>query len=125
MRFDILDDFALTNRYGGGALRSSPEPKGENMANKCIKCGDCCKSFEVFIGDSPENMAKRALIEKFVVDTMDVGFNRIDAMSVRIQGPCACFDEVKNRCRIYKNRPVRCREFYCKRSKDNGENKKK
>ena len=90
----------------------------------CKKCGDCCRIFELFVGDSPENISKRGLMEKFVVDHMGINFGRIDEMSIKIYGPCAYFNEEKNRCRIYKTRPARCREFYCRRSKENGEKKK-
>lgn len=89
----------------------------------CKKCGDCCRYFEVFIADTPENISKRGLIEKFVVDNLDVNFKKIDYLSVKVYGLCAYFNETTNRCRIYKNRPVRCRSFYCRRSKENGEKK--
>ena len=96
----------------------------ENVA-KCIckKCGECCKSFEVFLADNDENRIRRALIEKVVVDELGIGFSRIDGVSVKIYGICTYLGEARNRCKIHKDRPVRCREFYCRRAKEDEKRK--
>lgn len=84
----------------------------------CNKCGDCCREFEVFLANTPENFQKRSLIEKFVVDSLDIIFERIDGISMKVYGPCIYLDEKTNKCRIYKNRPERCKQFYCRRAKE-------
>ena len=75
----------------------------------CLNCGMCCngvlfRDVELQAGDDASSFAKLGLPVRTT--------KRGDGVVTRASQPCAmlCGD---NRCEIYRQRPVRCREFEC------------
>lgn len=71
----------------------------------CLRCGLCCNGVlfadvELRAGDDPA-----ALTEAGVPLHYKQG-------KIKFPQPCACFE--KGRCRIYAERPMRCRAFDCR-----------
>jgi hypothetical protein len=71
----------------------------------CPRCGLCCDStlfadVELRAGDAPRRLAKLGL-----------GLWRKTKARLAFSQPCACFDG--RLCRIYAERPKRCRLFEC------------
>ncbi|MBI2949551.1 MAG: YkgJ family cysteine cluster protein [Verrucomicrobia bacterium] len=83
-------------------LTSSPTAAAESL---CLSCGLCCngvlfKDVELREGDNAEQL-----------ESIGLPLERLKK-KIRFPQPCAalCGD---NRCRIYADRPVRCRQFEC------------
>jgi Fe-S-cluster containining protein len=86
---------------------SRPTPSGESASAQslCLACGLCCngvlfKDVELRDGDDGTKL-----------ESLGLALERLKR-KVRFPQPCSalCGD---NRCRIYADRPVRCREFEC------------
>jgi len=79
--------------------------KEENIERLCPNCGLCCDStlfadVELRAGDDAKRLAKLGLSLK-----------KKGRIKVAFAQPCACFDG--KFCRIYGERPKRCRLFEC------------
>ena len=81
---------------------------------KCKKCGRCCRRFEVAFDLNAEK--NKPIIEAFLKrlkrDTGVVEIKELQRMAIVVYGECIYLDK-KNRCKIYKKRPLMCKNYYC------------
>jgi len=83
----------------------TPRAMEDAISKLCPKCGLCCNGVlfsdvELERGDEPQRLAELGL-----------AFHRKGKKNCLPQ-PCACLDGTL--CRIYANRPERCRTFECR-----------
>ncbi|KKN51704.1 hypothetical protein LCGC14_0619910 [marine sediment metagenome] len=91
----------------------------------CKKCGDCCNEFEMFLSPEDPGTGRTALnILSSVGSAFEVSYKSISAVSAKVYGECQAFDDKSKRCRMYKIRPMRCKQHYCRRYR-RGEKTKK
>lgn len=89
----------------------------------CIKCGDCCRTFEMFLDDSKDNNDSKKQIQETVASTIGIKYKKIENISVKVYAECKNLKD--NMCVAYLERPERCRKFMCNRYfiKENNEGK--
>jgi len=94
----------------------------------CQRCGTCCRN-----GGPSLHLADRLLVEQGLIHTRHLytirrgerardpirgGLVRVGVDIIKIKGSggswaCRFLDSDSNRCRIYENRPLECRELAC------------
>jgi Fe-S-cluster containining protein len=102
--------------------------KSSTVITECIRCGTCCKK-----GGPSFHDEDKMLIEKGIILSKDLYTIRIGELSydnvkecllpttsdiIKIKGQkdswvCVFFNEEKNECTIYDNRPLECRVLKC------------
>ncbi|MEE8552947.1 MAG: YkgJ family cysteine cluster protein [Desulfobacterales bacterium] len=102
--------------------------KSSTSITECIRCGTCCKK-----GGPSFHDEDKMLIEKGIILSKDLYTIRIGELSydnvkeclllttsdiIKIKGQkdswvCVFFNEEKNECAIYDNRPLECRVLKC------------
>ena len=75
------------------------------MENDCRKCGECCTDYTIY-GVLDEEMFEFLKAHYAVKELYDIGFT--------IPHRCKMLDE-SNLCKIYENRPKKCKEWICKK----------
>lgn len=88
----------------------------ELISTLCLECGLCCngvlfKDVELQSGDSAVRLQALGLVLKPGRQSSASGPKKVGRLT-RFPQPCAalCAD---NRCRLYSDRPKRCRDFEC------------
>lgn len=102
--------------------------RSTTQISECIRCGTCCKK-----GGPSFHIEDKALIDKGIILTKylytirkgEPAYDNIkehihpaatDIIKIRGQKDswtCIFFDEEKNNCRIYQNRPIECKALKC------------
>lgn len=105
-----------------------PTPGTGTPKSECTRCGTCCEK-----GGPCFHQEDRTLIEKGVIpskylytirkgelalDNVKGSLQPVDSDIIKIKGKagswtCIFFDETKNNCTIYDNRPLECRALKC------------
>jgi len=105
-----------------------PRVKSATSISACTRCGTCCKK-----GGPSFHHEDKPLIEKGIIllkylytiragelahDNVKGGIRPVPSDIIKIKGPkgswtCIFFDERKNICKIYENRPLECRVLTC------------
>ena len=105
-----------------------PGIKSIGAITECIRCGTCCRK-----GGPSFHRKDRMLIEKGIIlskylytireaemsyDNVQGGLEPATSDIIKIKGSkdswtCLFFDEEKNGCTIYENRPIECRALKC------------
>lgn len=83
----------------------SPKPEAEAVAKLCPACGMCCNGV-LFADVELQRGDNTARLQTLGVKLFTKGGKR------RFGQPCTCLDG--NLCRIYPDRPERCRSFNCR-----------
>jgi Fe-S-cluster containining protein len=107
---------------------ATSEDAKEKPISECRRCGTCCRK-----GGPAFHRADKALIEKGVIHSKylytirkgELAYDNIrqrlepvssDVIKLKGKGKswtCILFDEKKNACIIYDNRPIQCRALKC------------
>ena len=74
---------------------------------KCVRCGKCCHVFKKPIKNKEEVLKAHEKETGFKLNKADV--------QIILAGPCEHFDEKTHKCKIYKDRPELCKEYFCKK----------
>jgi Fe-S-cluster containining protein len=89
------------------------------MDPKCQRCGNCCKSpFIVMENIKLDDGDPRELIRYYTYhscEPMEKEIQGKKVLAIRIPIPCKHFNQEQKTCMIYENRPVVCKEFFCKK----------
>ena len=85
---------------------------------KCKQCGECCHKFEMFLKPGDPDGDRTALhIAETVARNFGIRYRSIKVISCTVYGECRYFDKKTKLCTIYKERPPRCKSFFCRRYK--------
>ncbi len=112
----------------------NPEQSASGIpTSDCIRCGICCKK-----GGPSFHHEDRMLIDKgiilskylYTIRKGELAYDNVkgcllptDSDIIKIKGrkgswACVFFDENKNSCRIYENRPLECRVLNCRDTRE-------
>ena len=80
----------------------------------CVKCGQCCHSFEMIVNSRTLKIDGSLVKEAFKKD-LRVDFEDVEQCSVKVNVICEHFDKTKGLCKIYDRRPKICRYHFCQR----------
>ncbi len=82
---------------------------------KCIRCGDCCKRFELDLNTKTQNPDTAKAIELVLRSFAHQGIilKEIKRVRFRIEGICRNYNEEKKECEIYEKRKPICSNFFC------------
>lgn len=73
----------------------------------CKKCGNCCKNFTKPV-KNPKEVLK--------AHKEETGFNLIEPeIKITLKGTCEFFNPKTHECKIYKDRPDLCKNYFCKK----------
>jgi Fe-S-cluster containining protein len=75
---------------------------------RCLRCGACCKETEMLLStEDIERLERRGYSKKFFVRFDSEGYAKLR----NLQDHCVFYDAEKQRCQVYKERPVGCRLY--------------
>jgi len=76
----------------------------------CKKCGDCCLFTTVKMKNNSFDKEYMDFLEK---TRPNMFLFSDDNKTMRIIAPCICFDRADNSCKIYEDRPEKCKNYFC------------
>ena len=79
---------------------------------KCKQCGTCCLYVEVKMKNNAFDKQWREFLKVTRPDNF-IFTNK--NKNLKIVVPCIHLNRTNNKCNIYENRPVTCREYECKK----------
>jgi len=80
--------------------------------SECNKCGDCCLFTSVKMKNNSFDKDFIDFLEKTRPNTFIFKDNN---KTLRIVAPCVHFDRASNLCKIYDNRPEKCKDYNCEK----------
>ena len=74
----------------------------------CLRCGACCKETEMLLStEDIERLERKGYSKKFFVRFDRAGYAKLR----NLQGHCVFYDAEKQRCKVYRDRPLGCRLY--------------
>lgn len=74
----------------------------------CLRCGACCKETEMLLStEDIERLERKGYSKKFFVRFDREGYAKLRNQ----QGQCVFYNAEKQKCKIYKDRPLGCRLY--------------
>jgi Fe-S-cluster containining protein len=74
----------------------------------CLRCGACCIETEMLLANSDiERLERKGYSKKFFVQFDSEGYAKLQ----NLQDHCVFYDAEKQRCQVYRERPLGCRLY--------------
>jgi Fe-S-cluster containining protein len=74
----------------------------------CLRCGDCCKETEMLLStEDIERLERKGYNKKFFVQFDSEGYAQLR----NLQDHCVFYAVGKQRCKVYRERPLGCRLY--------------
>ena len=75
---------------------------------RCLRCGACCKETEMLLStEDIERLERKGYSKKFFVQFDSEGYAKLR----NLQGHCVFYHAEKQRCQVYRERPLGCRLY--------------
>jgi len=75
---------------------------------RCLRCGACCKETEMLLTNADiERLERKGYSKNFFVQFDSEGYAKLR----NLQDHCVFYDAEKQRCQVYKERPLGCRLY--------------